>query len=326
MAKEGVLALALIAPGLDGGLAARLLAEQGISVQAIHFHTGFAREVPSLARFGLPVETLEVGRRYLREVVAAPRFGGGDGGNPCADCKVFLLRRAAEEAAARGAAVVSTGEVLGQDARSQRREWLARAEALAGLSGRVLRPLSARHLPPTEAERRGDVDRSRLGEAHGRRREVQAALAARFRLDESAVSAGGCCRLPEPAFAARVRDLLSHRRVEDIGPEDVAALHLGRHFRIGASAKAVVARNAREGEALLALAGEARTTAQAGRGAVVWIDGETAGEAGERAAALAARYGGDSAGPAEVVLRRGAVERRLFAVAADDAWLALHRL
>lgn len=326
MANEGVLALALIAPGLDGGLAARLLAEQGIEVQAIHFRTGFARPAPSLHRFGFPVATVDVGLRYLREVVAKPRFGGGDGGNPCADCKVFLLKRAAEEAAARGAAFVCTGEVLGQDARSQRRDWLGRAEGLAGLAGRVLRPLSARLLPPTEAEVLGDVDRSRLERTHGRRREIQVALAARFGLKETAASAGGCCRLPEPAFAARVRDLLAHRRLEEVAPEDVAVLHLGRHFRLSHATKAVVARNEREGEALLALAGEERFTAQAGHGAIVWMEGEPDGEAGERAAALAARYGGRSAGPTEVVLRRGAVERRVLARPADDAWLAAHRL
>ena len=289
MARTPVRALALMSPGLDGALAARLLAEQGVAVEAVHYATGFAREVP-LDRFGLPVEVQDVRAAYLREVVAEPRFGTGAGANPCLDCKIFLLRRAAVEAHARGADLVCTGEVVGQDGMSQRRDWLERSAREAGLAGRVLRPLSAQLLPETEAERRGAVDRARLLRAHGRKRHVQADLAARLGVGEVPASAGGCCRLPERAFAARVRDLLAHRPIEEITPEDLAVLHFGRHFRLGPGLKAVVARNEDEGARLEALS-RGRTTARAGQGALVWLDGESKGEAGARAAALAARYG-----------------------------------
>jgi hypothetical protein len=315
MAKQPVRALALVAPGLDGALAARLLAEQGVEVEAIHFTTGFARATPR-PRFGVPLTLRDVRADYLREVVAAPRYGTGAGANPCLDCKIFLLRRASAEAAARGADLVCTGEVVGQDPMSQRKEWLLRAAREAGLEGRVLRPLSARHLPETDAERAGAIDRAHLGSAHGRRREVQAALAARFGGGEVPVAAGGCCRLPERAFAARVRDLLAHRALDTIGPDDLEVLHFGRHFRLGPALKAVVARNEEEGRRLLALAGE-RFTARAGSGALVWLDGDPEGEAGTRAACLAARYGGGG----EVFFHRGETSLSVPSPPPAGAWL-----
>ena len=320
MARTPVRVLALMAPGLDGGLAARLLAEQGVAVEALHFATGFARAAP-LGRFGFPVAVQDVRADYLREVVAAPRFGTGAGANPCLDCKIFLLRRAAAEAASRGIDLVSTGEVVGQDGMSQRREWLARSAGEAGLPGRVLRPLSARLLPETQAEQDGRIQRARLAAIHGRRRQGQAALAARFEMGEAPVSAGGCCRLPERSFAARVRDLLAHRSVEDITGEDLAVLHFGRHFRLGPGVKAVVARNEEEGRRLEALA-RGRTTAQAERGALVWLDGEPAGDTEARAASLAARYGAGR----EVTFRRGDGTRTVRAREAERTWLEACRV
>ncbi|HEX5044868.1 MAG TPA: hypothetical protein VFV75_18355 [Candidatus Polarisedimenticolaceae bacterium] len=319
MARTPVRALALMSPGLDGALAARLLLDQGVVVEAVHFATGFARSAPP-ARFGVPVEERDVRADYLRDVVAHPRFGTGAGANPCLDCKIFLMRRAAAEAQARGAGLVCTGEVLGQDGMSQRREWLLRTPREAGIEGRVLRPLSAQLLPETAAEREGRVDRTRLAAAHGRRRSVQAALAVRFGLGEAAVSAGGCCRLPERAFAARVRDLLAHRRAEEIGPADLEVLHLGRHFRLGPGVKAVVARNEEEGGRLETLSGEG-TTARAGR-AVVWLDGDPAGETEARAASLAAHYGGAS----QVSFARGQRARVVLARPVEGAWLEACRV
>jgi len=319
MATPPARALALMSPGLDGALAVGLLQEQGVEVEAVHLATGFAREA-SPGRFGFPVEVRDVRGDYLREVVAQPRFGTGAGANPCLDCKLFLLRWAAEEAARRGTELVCTGEVLGQDAMSQRREWLARAAREAGLTDRVLRPLSARLLPETAAERAGRVDRLRLAAAHGRRRHVQEALAARFGVSETPASAGGCCRLPERAFAARVRDLLAHRAPEEIGPDDLALLHLGRHFRLDHGCKAVVARNAEEGRRLEALA-RGRTTAQAGQGALVWLEVDPTGEGEARAASLAVRYG---SGP-EVAFR-GPRPRTVRARPAEGTWLEASRV
>ena len=321
MARSPVRALALMSPGLDGGLAARLLVAQGIEVEAVHFATGFARAA-SPARFGLPVDVRDVRADYLKEVVAHPRFGTGAGANPCLDCKIFLLRRAAERAAQRRADLVCTGEVLGQDGMSQRREWLLRGAEEAGIADRVLRPLSAQLLPETAAERDGRVDRARLAAAHGRRRPVQAALAARFGLAEVPASAGGCCRLPERPFAARVRDLLAHRAPDDIRAPDLEVLHLGRHFRLGPGVKAVVARDEHEGRRLAELS-PGRITAQAGRGAVVWLDGEPAGDVEHRAASLARHYGEDVE---EVTFRREGRSRRVSARPPAGTWLEACRV
>jgi hypothetical protein len=113
-----------------------------------------------------------------------------------------------------------------------------------------------------------------------------------------------------------VRDLLAHRALGTIGPDDLEVLHFGRHFRLGPALKAVVARNEEEGRRLLALVGD-RFTARAGRGALVWLDGEPTGEAGERAACLAARYGSGG----EVFFRRGEATRSVPSLPPAGAWL-----
>ena len=81
----------------------------------------------------------------------------------------------------------------------------------SGLDGRLLRPLSAGHLPPTLAEEHGPVERGRLGCIHGRSRREQFAMARRFGILAAPGPGDPCCLLAEPYFARRLRDLLAHR-------------------------------------------------------------------------------------------------------------------
>ena len=54
-----------------------------------------------------------------------------------------------------GASFLVTGEVVGQRPMSQRDDALRGIEKHSGCAGIILRPLSARHLPPTPPERGG---------------------------------------------------------------------------------------------------------------------------------------------------------------------------
>jgi hypothetical protein len=122
-------------------------------------------------------------------------------------------------------------------------------EKEAGLEGQLLRPLSAKLLPPTEAENKGLVDRGKLLDIHGRRRVVQQELAKRYGIT-GYLSPGGGCPLTEQDFAAKLRDLFAHKK--RLGMGDIFALKHGRHFRIGKN-KIIVGRNKRDNEMLLML-------------------------------------------------------------------------
>src|SRR3989304_5913858 len=121
-------------------------------------------------------------------------------------------------------------------------------EEEAGLKGRILRPLSARLLPETEAEKKGLVDRAKLLKIRGRSRKPQIKLAAEFNIKDYPCPAGGCL-LTDKEFANKLRDLFGHRKRCSLA--DVLLLKVGRHFRFGEN-KIIVGRNEAENKILLA--------------------------------------------------------------------------
>jgi len=190
-------------------------------------------------QIGVTLHVLQAGEDYLEEI-KHPRFGTGKGLNPCVDCHIHMLRKAQVLADEIGARFLFTGEVLGQRPMSQHRQALGIVERFSGLEGKLLRPLSARCLEPTEAEIEGWVDRERLGEFNGRSRKPQMALAEQWGIREYPSPAGGCL-LTEENFSRRLADLFEHH--PDCMIADVYPLKVGRHFRTDRGAKVIVGRN-----------------------------------------------------------------------------------
>ncbi len=189
-------AFALFSGGLDSILAARLIMEQGLVVRCLHFVTPFfgkPRSIPYWEKvYGLEIEAVDVGEDFVRMLRERPAHGFGKVMNPCVDCKILMMRKAREIMKERGASFIISGEVLGQRPMSQRRDTLNVIRRDAEVRDVLLRPLSAQHLDPTEAERSGLVDRSKLLGFFGRGRKDQMALAERMGLTE----------IPTPAAAA----------------------------------------------------------------------------------------------------------------------------
>ena len=168
-------AVALLSGGLDSRLAVKLMVDQDIEVTAINFVTPFctctAQGCQSEARsaaeeLGIALKVVNNSEALL-ERVKRPKFGYGRGMNPCLDCRVLSFERAAEYMEEIGADFLVTGEVVGQRPMSQRRDAMAIIERESGLVGRILRPLSAQHFPPTEAEQDGLVDREQAAGVRG---------------------------------------------------------------------------------------------------------------------------------------------------------------
>ncbi len=246
-------ALALLSGGLDSTLAVKLILESGIDVEAINFVTPFCLcrkggcgAVEAAKTFNIPLKIVTAGTEYLR-VVRKPRFGYGKNMNPCVDCRIFMLKKAKQYAKTTEAAFVFTGEVLGQRPMSQHRETLDLIEKEAGLKGKILRPLSAKLLPKTEAQEKGFINEKELLDIRGRSRKRQIAMAKQFNIAKYPCSAGGCL-LTDKKFANKLRDLFQHKKRVTI--KDVNFLKVGRHFRFGEN-KIVVGRKEAENGVLL---------------------------------------------------------------------------
>jgi tRNA U34 2-thiouridine synthase MnmA/TrmU len=189
-------------------------------------------------------------------LVKNPPSGYGQNLNPCVDCHSLMIRRTSAIMKERGYDLIATGEVLGQRPFSQNREALDRVSKLSGVE--ILRPLSAKLLEETTAEKSGLVDRSRLLDISGRSRERQMELAKRFGIEKYPSPAGGCL-LTDPDFAARLMKML------DYWPEctanDIELLKLGRPYWFAekGTADKVLAVVGRKHEDNLALTAAAQT-------------------------------------------------------------------
>ena len=143
-----------------------------------------------------------------------------------------------------GAQFVFTGEVLGQRPMSQYRKALDVVAEESGLGRLLLRPLSAKLLPPTIPEERGWIDREKLGAVSGRSRKEQYRLAQELGVSVFSQPAGGCCSLADENYAKKMRDLLDHLEAGRIPTlDDVILLKVGRHFRPAKDLKVVVGRD-----------------------------------------------------------------------------------
>jgi tRNA U34 2-thiouridine synthase MnmA/TrmU len=256
-------AIALLSGGLDSSLAVRMMLEQGVDVEAVAIKTPFCdfdcgrgcgQRVKELAdELGIKLKTVYFGEEYLR-MLKKPKYGYGSGMNPCIDCRGMMYNAAKEQMEKTGADFVITGEVLFQRPMSQNKRALHIIENEAGMEGRVLRPLSAKHLPPTDAEKSGLIKREKMGDVEGRSRKGQLAMAKHFGIAEPPNAAGGCL-LTDPAFSKRVEDIMDH--CSDIPSlNDIELLKVGRHFRLTPDAKLVIGRNKDENEVIKALVAE----------------------------------------------------------------------
>ncbi|MEM3770342.1 MAG: 7-cyano-7-deazaguanine synthase [Candidatus Bathyarchaeia archaeon] len=316
MRKAQVKALALFSGGLDSSLAIRLMQEQGIEVEAITFLTPFYTAKKggfsfqrAAEKLGVPLKVVRLGLEYLR-VIRKPKFGYGRHMNPCIDCHIFMLKKAKKYTKQIGADFIITGEVLDERPMSQHMKALKIVEEESSLKGRLLRPLSAKLLPPTIAEKCGLVDRSKLLDIRGRSRKRQLALAKVYGITEYQSPAGGCL-LTYKEFSAKLRDLLQHKK--RVSMTDLELLKVGRHFRLGEN-KIIVGRNKEENEKLLKLKSRNDYFFEAhGCGSpITLLQGPKTRQSVEKAAQLTAYYSDQKTGKVHVKYGREKLEKNMI--------------
>ncbi len=233
-------------------LAVKVLQEQGIELLAITFVTPFfgpSKGIEAGRKAGVETRSIDISQVHL-DMLKNPRYGYGSQLNPCIDCHGLMLREAGRLLKQEGADFLFTGEVLGQRPMSQRRDSLRSVEKLSGLMGRILRPLSAKLLPPTIVEEQGLVDRNKLLDIQGRSRRRQKELARQYCLTDYPQPGGGCM-LTNEGFSDRLRRLLGIRPGATV--EEVEIIKWGRAFMLSGKTICMVGRQQSENDKLESL-------------------------------------------------------------------------
>lgn len=221
--------LLLFSGGLDSILAAKILKEQKVKVTPVCFQSYFfdcdlAKK--SAKNSGLKLKVVDFNKDHLK-IVKAPKYGRGQGINPCIDCHLLMLKKAKEIMKKEKYSFLATGEVLGERPFSQNIKALKLIEKEAGLSDLILRPLSAKLLPETIYEKKGIIKREELLGISGKSRKPQLALAKKFKIKEFPTPAGGCI-LTDLEYSKRLQELL--KKVPDCDGNDCQILREGRIF------------------------------------------------------------------------------------------------
>jgi tRNA-specific 2-thiouridylase len=243
--------LALFTGGLDSQIAVRLMQRQGIEVIGFCIHSAFSH-ANLIAGASEAAKQLQIELHFdpnpnLPHFVKQPRFGLADGMAPCLDCRSRMVATLQEKLAPLKATFLISGEVVGQRPSSLRSQDLATIAYHGNADDLLLRPLSAKLLPPTLPELKGWVDRNQLFDWHGKSRKEQIALAREWGLVEPQGHQAGCVLL-EPTYAARLRRLLA--TIQYPGTAHFMSLKVGRHFWRAEQAHLVVAKSAAEGAQL----------------------------------------------------------------------------
>ena len=298
-------ALAMISGGLDSILAAKLIKEQGIDVIGICFRSYFFSEESAkkmTKQIDIPLVVVDFSKEHF-ELVKNPKHGRGKNMNPCIDCHSMMMNYAGELLEKYEADFIITGEVLNQRPMSQNRQALDIVKKESGFKDKILRPLCAKNLQPTEMELNGLVDREKLMKISGRSRKVQMALAEEWGIKEYPSPAGGC-RLTEPGYALRLKDLLGFNSTPN--ENELSLLRYGRHFRTKDNNKIIAARTKKEGDEIKKLINDTYLNFHPidFSGALVVMENEGTAEDRELAARIAVRYSKDTDSMAKSIIRK----------------------
>ena len=224
-------AVALFSGGLDSILAMRVIMDQGLRVLGLHFGSPFFGKPDAIAKwkelYGVEVRAVDISEDMLRLIKKGPKNGFGSCLNPCTDCHTLMATKAREIMEAIHAKFIISGEVLWQRPMSQRPDAMNIVHRDSHAKGLLLRPLSALKLEPTEVEKSGLVDRSKLLGIYGRGRMDQLQLAKQYGFTEIPGSGGGCI-LTERKSSARIWVLFNE--FEHPNREDFLLTQAGRFF------------------------------------------------------------------------------------------------
>jgi len=235
-------AIGLLSGGLDSILAAHVIRDQGIDVQAITFETPFfsSRKAKVAAENSdIPLKVIDITKTHL-EMLKKPPHGYGKNLNPCIDCHTLMIKIAGDLMKKLDAKFIFTGEVVGQRPMSQNRNAINLVGNRSGYNGYIVRPLSAKLLEPTKPELDGLLDREKLLDIQGRSRKIQFELAEKLNLTSYETPSGGCLLTCE-GYCRKLKPLLDENI--DFPIRYYHLLKVGRHFSLPSGEKLIVGKD-----------------------------------------------------------------------------------
>ena len=251
-------AIALFSGGLDSCLAIKIIQEMGIDVEAIYIETGFDSNFNkkeylqnTANEIGVKFTYIDEREHFLDEILFKPKYGYGKNMNPCIDCHANMINVAYNYMKQIDAQFIVSGEVLGQRPMSQKIDGLKKIEKLVVEPQIVVRPLSAKLLPPTLPEVNGWIDRDKMYDISGRERKIQMELAKKFGLKNYESPAGGCL-LTDRNFSLKLKNFIKDKKLD---VDDIDILKVGRHLKINDSLL-ILSRNKDENPILKAYNGD----------------------------------------------------------------------
>ena len=231
------------------------------------------------AQVGARLEVVDIRKQFFDEVLFTPKYGYGKYFNPCIDCHANMFANAFYLLESFGASFVVSGEVLGQRPKSQRKQALDQVRILVREVGKkdsedtdnregksrgrfdkildtkgdgvnkpksldelLLRPMSAKLLPPSFPERAGWVDREKLLDISGRGRTRQLEMVKKWGWKHYENPGGGCL-LTDISVAKKLKDLSTHRKML---LQDSTIVKVGRYMVLPNGARAIIGRNESE--------------------------------------------------------------------------------
>ena len=252
--SKKVKALSLFSGGLDSALAIKLIKDQGVEVIALNFVSYFfggkdEKAEKMAEQLGVQLEYVDFSEKHI-EMMKNPVYGRGKNMNPCIDCHALMFKFAGELLEKYDADFLISGEVLGQRPMSQNYQALEKVKGLTNLEELIVRPLSAKLLPPSKPEIDGLIDREKLLDIEGRGRKRQIQLAKDMGLVDYPSPAGGCL-LTDPGYSKRLRIIEQDGFLEDEYKDIFELLKKGRFFRFEKGKYLFVGRTKEDNEVIL---------------------------------------------------------------------------
>jgi len=247
--------LVLFSGGLDSLVVSLLLKKYNVPFEGVYFDVPYFGSTDKVRRLAMihdiPLHVIDFWDDMQR-ILRRPRWGYGRAFNPCADCHFEMIKKALQMRHLFQADYVVTGEIVGERPMSQRREILDdHLTRLGDDADYLLRPLSAKLLPPSVPVREGWVPPEVLLDFKGRNRTHIIALAQQLGAKHIPTPSGGCL-LTEHVYARRLCLLLSLK--DNVSRDFVYMLKIGRHLiKDGGKHWLVIARNREESVELKAI-------------------------------------------------------------------------
>jgi hypothetical protein len=214
-------------------------------VKLLHFRSPFFREYERTKELGKSCFNgsfrSQSVKKDFAELTNIPSTGSYDRKNCCIGCRRLMIKKALRYMKKVGADFLITGEILG--ARGLEVEDVLKLTEEAGAEDRVLRPLSAKLLPPTLPERERWVERRRLQSLTAEDPSKLVRLARRLGITTEGFPAERRCKLMLPYFGQRLEDLL---REDHLTLNGLELLEFPLYYKKPPDVKIVLGRNEEE--------------------------------------------------------------------------------